>query len=463
MVKDLSSEWVAANRGYEWLKLKPDYVNEVEVDAIIIGATYGTGKRGGRLAQYLLGIPRGKGHSDYLLTFCRVGTGLSEAEQQQIHDILQENLSDEMPAMYRATGHRDETPHVWVSDPEKSIVLEVIGDVRTIATTIYATGRSLRFPRVKRMRGDKGIHDLTTLEEVLEQKTEEIIAKRKQKEAAAAKRKGKKISVPKEFLPSCNEKGPGLEPQSSMFSRFLFYQITAGEGGSSKEEMESAIRAHGGKVTQNFVSNAGERELICFADHLNWKVKNVILPKVDTLYTSAWVFQCIREGRLVACDRPKYYFKNRLLVDADHDDYGDSFTEEIDTEDLKMLLLGMEEPGKEDPIHPELMGILVELQESWERQEEEEQAASPAGVAGGAVKQKEEREEKTEVTVKAERVERAEDNGNRKRKVVKEEELSVQKRVRAERDGAKKEEGEAAEGQVDETVEDLDAFIDGFF
>ena len=67
--------------------------------------------------------------------------------------------------MYRVTGQPGETPHVWVKDPEKSVILEVIGDVRTIPTTVYATGRSLRFPRTKRIRHDKGIHDLTSLEE----------------------------------------------------------------------------------------------------------------------------------------------------------------------------------------------------------------------------------------------------------------------------------------------------------
>jgi hypothetical protein len=50
----------------------------------------------------------------------------------------------------RTTGQ--EKPDFWVSDPSRSIVVEVASDIRTIATRVYAADHSLRFPRIKRVR-----------------------------------------------------------------------------------------------------------------------------------------------------------------------------------------------------------------------------------------------------------------------------------------------------------------------
>jgi DNA ligase-4 len=56
VVKDLSSRWLPNDRSTAWLKFKPEYVHSHEIDALIIGGYYGTGKRGGVVAQYLLAI-----------------------------------------------------------------------------------------------------------------------------------------------------------------------------------------------------------------------------------------------------------------------------------------------------------------------------------------------------------------------------------------------------------------------
>lgn len=43
-------------------QIKPEYVNNLDIDAVIIGARMGTGRRAGGLAEYLLALaeaPRG--------------------------------------------------------------------------------------------------------------------------------------------------------------------------------------------------------------------------------------------------------------------------------------------------------------------------------------------------------------------------------------------------------------------
>lgn len=47
LVKDLKSQWVMNDRSGNWLKMKPDYAEGVEIDSLIIGGVYGTGRHGG--------------------------------------------------------------------------------------------------------------------------------------------------------------------------------------------------------------------------------------------------------------------------------------------------------------------------------------------------------------------------------------------------------------------------------
>ncbi len=56
VVKAADSPWRCNDRGMAWLKIKADYVHKVEIDAVIIGAKFGTGRRGGAIAEYLLAL-----------------------------------------------------------------------------------------------------------------------------------------------------------------------------------------------------------------------------------------------------------------------------------------------------------------------------------------------------------------------------------------------------------------------
>ncbi len=60
VVKNLNSQWVPNNRGDSWLKIKPDYVKERDIDAVVVGAFYSSGHRGldaPNLTQFLLALP----------------------------------------------------------------------------------------------------------------------------------------------------------------------------------------------------------------------------------------------------------------------------------------------------------------------------------------------------------------------------------------------------------------------
>ncbi len=73
MIKALDSEWKLNDRSGTWVKLKPDYVEVADVDALIIGGLCGTGKHGGQLSEWVLALadsPMGVDPSRFV-SFCR--------------------------------------------------------------------------------------------------------------------------------------------------------------------------------------------------------------------------------------------------------------------------------------------------------------------------------------------------------------------------------------------------------
>ncbi|PON55993.1 DNA ligase, ATP-dependent [Parasponia andersonii] len=57
VLKDLGSKWEPSDRSGKWLKLKPDYVRAgSDLDVLIIGGYYGSGRHGGEVAQFLVGL-----------------------------------------------------------------------------------------------------------------------------------------------------------------------------------------------------------------------------------------------------------------------------------------------------------------------------------------------------------------------------------------------------------------------
>ncbi|CAI7882231.1 unnamed protein product [Closterium sp. NIES-53] len=165
VVKDLQSPWEAGDRSSKWLKLKPDYMDTgADIDALVMGAYFGSNRRGGELSQFLLGLWEHPPDPDQppprLMSFCRVGGGMSDDDlvdlRERLLPVLQLNERGQPPSkLYAVTNHAKERPDVWVSDPTRSVVLQIRGDIRVIRTEVFQAPRSLRFPRVTRVRHDK--------------------------------------------------------------------------------------------------------------------------------------------------------------------------------------------------------------------------------------------------------------------------------------------------------------------
>jgi len=178
MVKTLdeNATYEPSKRSLNWLKLKKDYLEGLgdTLDLVPIGAYYGRGKRTGTFGAYLLACYNAD-EEEYQTT-CKIGTGFSDVQLTDFTTYFnsEERIVKKKPSDYQvnekfATG--PSAPDVWF---KPSVVWEVkaadlsISPVHTSAFGVegHEKGIALRFPRLERVRTDKGPTDCTTAEQV---------------------------------------------------------------------------------------------------------------------------------------------------------------------------------------------------------------------------------------------------------------------------------------------------------
>src|ERR687894_88030 len=146
VVKELESQYYPGKRGRHWIKLKYELDT---IDAVIVVAEYGHGKRAGTLSDYTFAV-RDEYNSGSLKTIGKAYSGLTDAEIGKMTEKL------------RSITIRDEGYRLIVR-PE--IVLEVAFD-SIQKSDRHNSGFALRFPRIKYIRTDKTLSDIDTREKV---------------------------------------------------------------------------------------------------------------------------------------------------------------------------------------------------------------------------------------------------------------------------------------------------------
>jgi DNA ligase-1 len=146
VVKELESQYHPGKRGRHWAKLKYELDT---IDAVIVIAEYGHGKRAGTLSDYTFAV-RDEHDGGSLKTIGKAYSGLTDVEIAKMTDKL------------RSITVRDEGYRLVVR-PE--IILEVAFD-SIQKSDRHNSGFALRFPRIKYIRTDKTVRDIDTMEKV---------------------------------------------------------------------------------------------------------------------------------------------------------------------------------------------------------------------------------------------------------------------------------------------------------
>jgi DNA ligase-1 len=155
MIKGLNAPYKPGARVGYGVKYKPE---GNELDVVIVGAEYGTGKRAGWLTSFDVAC-RDK---DKFLEIGKVSTGFKEIEGQEKEED-KDNLSFiEISNILKPLIKKTEGKHVHVK-PE---IVITIGYQNIQISPTYESGFALRFPRFMRLRPDKDKSEIITLEEI---------------------------------------------------------------------------------------------------------------------------------------------------------------------------------------------------------------------------------------------------------------------------------------------------------
>jgi DNA ligase-1 len=145
MLKVPSSPYTPGVRGKNWIKIKPEVDT---LDLAVIGADWGEGKRAHYFGSFLLACQ----DQGALVPLSKVATGFSDEQLAEVYDLLKDRV------ISRAGKEVTFEP---------SLVFEV-GYSELQKSPNYPGGFALRFPRFIRIREDKGIDEIETLESIQE-------------------------------------------------------------------------------------------------------------------------------------------------------------------------------------------------------------------------------------------------------------------------------------------------------
>jgi DNA ligase 1 len=167
VVKDPLSQYHPGKRGRYWMKLKKELDT---IDAVIVIAEYGHGKRAGVLSDYTFAVidEDKKDINDNKNNLNLNNNNNNYLENSRLKTIgkaysgLTDKEIDEMTERLKQIIVEDNGNRILVK-PE--IVLEVAFDTIQKSDR-HNSGFALRFPRIKNIRIDKSLKDIDTLEKV---------------------------------------------------------------------------------------------------------------------------------------------------------------------------------------------------------------------------------------------------------------------------------------------------------
>ena len=149
VAKAPQSPYVPGRRGQFWIKLKRPLAT---LDVVVTAAEYGHGKRRGLLSDYTFAV-RNTATGEGAARFVNIGKAYSGVTDAEIAHLTEFFLAHTI----------EDHGHVRTVDPV--IVMEVAFN-NVQSSNRHDSGFALRFPRIVRLRADKPVDEIDTLERV---------------------------------------------------------------------------------------------------------------------------------------------------------------------------------------------------------------------------------------------------------------------------------------------------------
>ena len=145
LAKAPESPYVPGRRGQFWMKLKRPLAT---LDVVVTFAEYGHGKRRGLLSDYTFAVR----DNDHLVNIGKAYSGVTDVEIRELTEYFLAHTTEDQGFRRRV---------------EPNIVLEVAFN-NIQRSERHDSGYALRFPRIVRLRPDKPVSEIDTLERVRE-------------------------------------------------------------------------------------------------------------------------------------------------------------------------------------------------------------------------------------------------------------------------------------------------------
>jgi DNA ligase-1 len=145
MVKDPESGYAPGRRGLGWLKMKKALAT---IDCVVVGVEVGHGKRHGDLSDYTFAVRDTE--TGKLVNIGKAYSGLTDAEIAEMTRWFEAHTIARYGRFHQV---------------EPTVVVEIAFDV-IVRSARHGSGFSLRFPRIARLRPDKTVDEIDTVESV---------------------------------------------------------------------------------------------------------------------------------------------------------------------------------------------------------------------------------------------------------------------------------------------------------
>lgn len=148
MVKKLDAPYRTGRRVGFMVKIKPDIK---DLDLVIVGAEYGSGKRAGWLTSYIVACRDDSGFPEV----GKVSSGLKEKEEEG-------TSYEEMTKLLKPLITEDKVDYVAVKP--KIVVSVTYQNIQKSPS--YSSGYAMRFPRITQYRPDRNVEDIASIEDI---------------------------------------------------------------------------------------------------------------------------------------------------------------------------------------------------------------------------------------------------------------------------------------------------------
>ncbi|KAJ7281646.1 DNA ligase IV [Mycena rebaudengoi] len=330
VIKHPSSQYVLNGRNMDWIKVKPEYMDNMgeTVDVLVVAANYGSGSRGGGVSTLICAVldDRRAGDEDEepkYSSFVRIGSGLSFADYVWVRDKPWKTWDPKNPPDFLQTAKKshEDKGDVYLL-PEDSFILKVKA-AEIVTSDQYHMGYTMRFPRALSIRDDLNIGDCMTASAVFE--SLRTVKKRKMESDTGTTKKKRKITAKKpEVIPAYKGlKLKGVEVVSDIFQGTTFV-VMADPASKTREEdkkeLSTLIKANGGTLatipqqqSPIFLVYGGTRRYLELQNYIKKEIYDVVKPQ--------WIKDSVHLGEPAPLH--KKYFFHATEARMESEEYGD--------------------------------------------------------------------------------------------------------------------------------------------